>query len=543
MPWRGPSEPGEFPTLGWQVGQWIEAHIVIPDGPQRGKPYLLTREMWRHLLWVYRLRPDAEVHPVYPKPRDGLVYFGSQLRRPQKWGKDPLLAARCSAHAFGPVQFDGWDAYGEPVGRPVDTPWIQLAATSEDQTDNTFRPLYRMLSEGPLADTPGLDIGETAIKLPNGDGWIEPVTAAARSRLGNPITFAGFTETHLMCESDGGLAMVRAMKRNLTGIGGTWGEATNAWDPSELSAAQWTAEGNNPGVFLDHAAPDVPKVDLDDEHAVRERIRVKYGDSLRSRGGWVVEDDIYADTQAVEVGEGEIRRYYMDEVTVGEKDAVDPARWDAQARTDPEEQLRPGEAVALGFDGSRSRDGTVLYACRLSDGRIFELGVWWPAYDELSGEWKIDRLEVDATVTAAFEAYEAWYLFGDPYKWQDYMDIWAGRWPNRVVEFPTNVDKRMDEALERFLTALRDRTLTHDGSATLTEHAKNSALAKGKRKPPREDGSRELTEFYMRVVRKKAGKFIDGFVGAVLAYAARGKAIEDGALSQESHDIEGSLMA
>lgn len=185
----------------------------------------------------------------------------------------------------------------------------------------------------------------------------------------------------------------------------------------------------------------------------------------------------------------------------------------------------------------------MLYACRLSDGRIFELGVWWPAYDELSGEWKIDRLEVDATVTAAFEAYEAWYLFGDPYKWQDYMDIWAGRWPNRVVEFPTNVDKRMDEALERFLTALRDRTLTHDGSATLTEHAKNSALAKGKRKPPREDGSRELTEFYMRVVRKKAGKFIDGFVGAVLAYAARGKAIEDGALSQESHDIEGSLMA
>ncbi len=59
MPWRGSEYPGEFPTLGWAVGQWIEAWCVIPDGDDLGKPYLLTDEMWRFLAWHYRLRPDA----------------------------------------------------------------------------------------------------------------------------------------------------------------------------------------------------------------------------------------------------------------------------------------------------------------------------------------------------------------------------------------------------------------------------------------------------------------------------------------------------
>jgi len=32
MPWRGPREAGEYPTLGYLVGEWIEANLVIPDG-------------------------------------------------------------------------------------------------------------------------------------------------------------------------------------------------------------------------------------------------------------------------------------------------------------------------------------------------------------------------------------------------------------------------------------------------------------------------------------------------------------------------------
>ena len=58
MPWK-PSEPGEVPTLGWQVGEWIEEHCVIPDQEHMGEPYKLTDEMWDFLARHYQLKPDA----------------------------------------------------------------------------------------------------------------------------------------------------------------------------------------------------------------------------------------------------------------------------------------------------------------------------------------------------------------------------------------------------------------------------------------------------------------------------------------------------
>lgn len=536
--WRGPEEPGEFPTLGWAVGEWIEEYCIIPDGPQRGAPYILTRQMWRHVLHVYRLRPRAKVHPKYPRPNDGLLYYGCQWRAPQKAGKDPLNAAKSIAHALGPVQFDGWDADGEPVGRPVDTPWVQIAATSEDQTDNTFKPLYRMLSDGPLASTPGLDIGETRIKLPNGDGWIEPVTAAARSRLGNPISYASLTETHLMRERDGGLGMARAMKRNLAGMGGSWSEATNAWDPSEDSVAQQTAESKAPGIYLDHRAADLPRLtgeEFADDKLVLERIVVKYGDSCRKAGGWVDERAILATIRDASTGESEARRYFLDEVTVGERDAVDALRWAALARpVAVHGGLEPREAVTLGFDGSRSRDATALWACRISDGRWFRLGLWNPA----DHDGKVPEGLVERAMDDAYAAYTVWYMIADPYKWQTVLDRKAGQWGDNpagkpvVIDFPTNVERRMDAAIELWETAFRtgEGEFTHDGDTNGSKHAMNAALALGGRKAPREDGEAQISDRYKKIVKKKPGWLIDAFVAGILGTYGRGLAIEHRAL-------------
>jgi hypothetical protein len=535
VPWRGPEEPGEFPTLGYAVAEWIEEFLIVPDGPLKGSPYLLTDEMLHHLLWFYRLKVNARPE----MGTEAFAHYGSQLVRPQKWGKDPFAAANVCAQALGEVVFDGWDADGEPVGRPQPTPWVQCAATAEDQTDNTFRPIVTMLRDGPLADTPGLDVGETRIKLPDGDGWIEPVTSSARARLGARLTFATFTETHLFGQTDGGVKLAKAMKRNLAGMGGRWMEITNAWDPAEQSTAQRTYESAAPGVFLDYRPPRA-HIDLDDQAAVRAEIIHVYGDSVRANGGWVGEERILAEIYDESTGEGEARRFFLNEITVGSKDAVDPIKWDAAARLD---QLRPGDRIAIGFDGSRTLDGTALVACRISDGRLFHLRTWVPGEDD-DADWRVPRVEVDETVSAAFDAYEVWYLFADPYKWQDYLDLWAGRWPKRVVEFPTNSERRMDTAIERFSTAFRGGELTHDGDELLSRHAKNAALAKGKRKPARDDDEGGSTH-YLRVVKKKSGHLIDAFVAAILAYAARGQAIEDGALAEASGpvELEGSLMA
>ena len=45
-----------FPTLGYQVADFIEAKCVIPDRDQAGEAFMLTDEQLRFLLWLYRLR-------------------------------------------------------------------------------------------------------------------------------------------------------------------------------------------------------------------------------------------------------------------------------------------------------------------------------------------------------------------------------------------------------------------------------------------------------------------------------------------------------
>ncbi|WP_067967505.1 hypothetical protein [Nocardiopsis trehalosi] len=524
MPWRGPQERGEYPTLGYVVGDWIEENLIVPDGPKMGEPYLLTDEMWQWVLRYYRLHP----HAVEDMGSEAFVHYGGLLVRPQKWGKDPLAAAQICAHALGPTEFAGWDAAGEPVGRSHPSPWIQCVATAEDQTANTFNPLVTMLRDGPLADTPGLDVGETRVKLP-GIGWIEPATSSGRARLGARLTFATFTESHLMIESNGGVLLAKNMKRNLSGMGGRWVEITNAWDPGEHSVAQRTASSAVPGVLVDYRRPRT-RVDLEDEAAVKDEIRYIYGDSMASRGGWVREGRIIAEINDPATGENEARRYYLNSTESGTTDAIRAERWAALARLGA--LLEPGEKIALGFDGSRSRDATSLVACRISDGRLFPLHTWeWDG----TPEWRVPRREVDQAVRDAMAGYQVGYLFADPYRWQDYLDAWERDFGDRIVEFPTTTERRMDAAIERVLTAVADDEdpLTHNGDETLARHVSNAVLAKGKKKPPRDDEGTGLPEYYMRVVKKKDGHWIDAFVAAILAYEARGRSIEDDPFVEE----------
>ena len=110
MTWRGPEYPGEFPTLGYVVAEWIQDRCAIPDRHQAGEPFVLTREQVAHLVLEYRLWPKAKVVP--DRESAPFVYVGNYLVRPQKWGKGPFSAARICAQAEGPVLFAGWDATG-----------------------------------------------------------------------------------------------------------------------------------------------------------------------------------------------------------------------------------------------------------------------------------------------------------------------------------------------------------------------------------------------------------------------------------------------
>ena len=534
MPWRGAQYPGEFPTLGYEVATWIEQLLIVPDRQAKGQPFILTDEQLRHVLWTYRLIPDA-------RPEMGssaFRYYGSLLVRPQKAGKDPFCAAQVCAQAMGPVRFAGWDADGEPVGAPMPTPWIQCAANAEEQVRNTYDPIYTMLSEGPLCNEQGLDVGLTRVTLPGG-GRIEPVTAQARSRLGARITYATFTESGLYTESSGGQALARTMKRGLAGMDGRWIECTNAWDPSEHSVAQQTFESQTPGVFIDYRPPR-GRIDLKDDAALRNELNYVYGDAVIAKGGWVNLNRIMDEIRDPATGEGEARRFFLNEVTVGSKDGVDAIKWAAQAR--PDEPLKPGARICLGFHGSQTRDATSLCASRMSDGRLFHLQTWECPPEIPPSQWQIPRPEVHQAVKDAWAAYDVLAMFATPATWQTEVNEWAGEygqkapkreWQPQVLELWLNSEMRVDQVIERFRTAHIGDEITHDGDETLTRHAYAAALANGRKRASAEERPPGQSDYYMRVVRKSWGTSVSAFLAALLAYEARGWAIEHGALVEE----------
>ena len=531
MPWRGPQHAGEFPTLGYDVGEWMEAHLVIPDGYRQGEPWRNTDEMWRFLLHFYRIFPHAAPWPA----EESLVHFGAQLRRSQKWGKDPFGAGISLAEALGPTRFDGWTADGEPVGKPYPTPLIVCLGTSEDQTDNTWRPLLSMIRNGPLVDLPGLEAGETKASLPNG-GRIEPVTTSAKARLGAPMTFVTITESHLFTTQGGFRRVCGAVKRNVAGMDGRWLELTNAYDPTEASEAQVTAESGDRQVYVDTIEPQRVDDLSDDEALYRELLR-QYGDSAREKGGWVnIRGRIMHEVRSNRHLEADRRRFFLNEVVVGQSTLADPVLWDLQAR--PDEVLKPKDTIALGFDGSKSQDATALVACRLSDAHLVTLGVWEREATD-PDDWRVPSVEVDKLVRATIDAYRVTYLYADPYRWQDYLDAWMAYCAGKqragakvkvpaVVEFPTNVEQRFDKAIERFQTSFAEREITHSGNEVLDRHVRNTVIVKGSKKKHRPGEDETLSQHYLKLAKRADGTHIDASVAMVLALAARGQAVEDG---------------
>lgn len=457
MPWRGPAVPGEFPTLGYEIGAWIEEWTVVPDGDWMGQPYILTAEMWKFLLWHYRLDPVS----------GRFKYRRSQLVRPQKWGKGPFSSAIICAEAEGPVLFDGWDAAGEPVGRPWATPWIQVTAVSQDQTDNVYRALVPMIDLGPLGNII-TDTGLTRINLPGG-GFIEPVTASARSRLGQRITCSVQDETHSWLEPNGGWKLADNQRRNLAGMGGRAIETTNAWDPAEWSVAQQTSESPSVDIYKDHTQPSSPS--LANKAERRKALKVAYGDSW-----WV--DQLRIDAEMVELAQRDpeqAQRFYLNLIQVTSDTWLEVALWDAR---ESDRIVEDGTRIALGFDGSQYDDHTGIRAETMDGfqftptyGKDHRPTMWDPA--EFGGE--VPRGEVDAAVHELFTRYDVARMYGDPPYWQSELDSWAAELGDkRVVSWETRRDHQMAAALERLATDIVSGELAHDACPITSLHVRNA---------------------------------------------------------------------
>jgi hypothetical protein len=390
--------------------------------------------------------------------------------RPQKWGKGPLVAAICCAEAAGPVLFDGWDAKGEPVGRPWATPHIQVTAGSEDQTANTWRALQPMIELGPLGDSFITDTGLTRINLPGG-GLIEPVTASARSRLGQRITFAVQDETHSWNRSNHGTQLADNQRRNLAGVGGRFVETTNAYDPVEQSVAQRTQ--SEPGVYIDDVDGGPGSVRNKAER--RKVMRRAYGDSLVSKGGWVDLDRIDAEVEALlEHDPAQAERFFLNRKLAQEGAAFDIEHVKTLVRPRRQADRRVSDLPGRGRRAPRRQPRRRRHRreVRLPVARR-DRGAPRPRARGLRARPRPHRRAVSELIEN--DRYVVWRAYCDDQHIRHLVESWQNRFgQKRFVTWHTNRDKQMAWATRRYEEAISAGDVSFDGNPRFMEHLRNA---------------------------------------------------------------------
>ncbi len=529
MPWAGPEFDGDFPSLGWTLLDWWSSYLPSPR--DHDKPLIFTDEQAMILVRWFAVHPRSGRR----------IYRRGQSRRSKGWGKSPLEAAKAIAELCGPVRFDGWDAAGQPVGRP----WgvqsdpqalVQIGAVSEDQTENTHAVVYDLLTanDGRAAEDLRVDPGLTRTYLRDGArrGKLEPVTASAGSREGQPVTYGVLDETHLWTPRNGGVKLARTIRRNVAKMNGSTYETTNSFEPGQQTAAEATFKAHargSEGVFVD--AVEAPRLDLetatDDE--LRDALSVAYGDAW-----WVDLDRLVREIRDPDTPAEDAKRFYLNWNTSGSGVAVDPARWDKLARP---LDVPAGTRIGVGFDGSISGDCTVLRGCT-ADGYSFLIDAWERPRGPEGKDWRVPRRAVHEAVARAFDTWDVGLMFCDPPKWWDEIETWADLYraaddTERVVMLDTNQPRRWAPLVDRWLVAVREGKHTHDGDALTDAHVKACHLRKVRVNDPDDDGR----TMYV-IVKGDDGRKIDAAVADVLALAAAQTMPESPVMI-----LEGALMA
>jgi hypothetical protein len=528
------------------TAEWIEAHCVIPDQESRGEPFLLGDDQLRFVLSHYSVKSDAlpagaMVAGRRVKPADAFLFRRSQLVRAQKWGKSPLVSAFVCLEGVGPATFAGFaepgDVYdcrdfgcpcgwvyeyepGEPMGKPWVTPLIQITATTEDQTDNTYDALRPMIELGPLSEVIP-KTGEEFIRLPNG-GRIDAVTSKGNSRLGQRVTFVVQDETGLWLETNGGWNLAKKQRQGLAGMGGRAIETTNAWNPADNSVAQRTYESKSKDVNKDF---EQPPADLDFKKK-SDRARI-FAFNYRA-APWVSLSAIEGEAaEMLETSPADAERFFGNRIVSGSGAWFEMPKWDAKSAP---VEVAPRTRVCLGFDGSDNNDFTGIrletldqYQFTPTYGDANRPTLWEP------GDWngRIPKSEVNAAVDELANRFEIVRAYCDVMFWESEIDTWASLYGEKVfIGWRTNRVTQMHAALERFRGDVYnpDSPFRHDGDPVTTTHVRNAIVRSRALNP--------LTKERQYILGKpEEHQKFDYAMSSVLAHEAVMDAIADGALA------------
>lgn len=534
-----PFDEEPWPSLGGQVCDFLESASIFGPGSLKGQPYRLDAEK-RAALW--------KAYEVYPRGHE--LAGRRRFRRVRlSWRKGTAkteLGAQvgyAELHPDGPVRFDGWDANGNPVGRPVTDPYIPMLAYTQEQVEElAYGALMLICQEGPDADL--FDAGaERILRLgANGraDGKAVPLATSPDSRDGSRVTFQHYDETHRL-HSDRHLAAYETMEANLPKrpLDDPWSlGTTTAGKPGQGSVAEldkreaeMIAEGkiHEPQLFYFHRqASDVTAQRAIKSGKLEDRIAAiseatgpagEYGPG-QFRDAALQWDRPNADHAYLE-------RTWWNRWSQAGNQAFDAAKWAAGAKPD----YRPARRawITVGFDGARWRDMAAMIATEPATGFQWPLGLWDPK--DYPADEGINPDDVWAAFMEAAKTWRVARMYGDPAMgWDSFLANASNHLgPKRVVHFYTDSRNLRGAALmsRTYATSIAAGEVTHSADPTFSAHI--AATARRDTRLLDDDGS---PLWVMSKERHDSPNKIDAAMAGGLSWRAALDAISGGDLNK-----------
>ncbi len=462
-----------FPTIGPAIKDFIEERLVFGPGSLEGQPAVLDDEKSAALYRLYE---------VYPRGHE-LAGMRRFHRGAIEWAKGKAKTefaawvAIAELHPEAPVRCDGFDAYGDPVGRPVMSPYIPMMATTEDQvSDLAYGVVRSILEECP--DGALFDISlDRILRLDargRAAGQMRPVAGAPNSRDGALTTFHHFDEPHRMF-----LPSIRSAHETMT--------QNLPKRPLEDPWSLYTSTAGRPGQGSVE----------EDLHTEAEELRdgVRESSDLFFFARWAGEehDDLTTvekRVEAVREARGPVPEYGPGQLLRIAKDydrkGIDRSYWertqlnrwrrgDSQAFNITQmnklgtfrrgRSIPKGAEVTLGFDGARRRDATGFVITDIRTG-LQELVAGWERPEGIGPDdhWEIPEDEVTEAHDAIQKRWKVLLGYYDPPYWVDTVGSWSAKYPDTVEEYWTNRHKLMAYTLRAYVEGIEGKKI-HIGGA------------------------------------------------------------------------------
>lgn len=453
--------------------------IITKDSVAGGSGEPLVLRDWQKTLLSH----------IFASDDSGLRNRVSLIGMPRKSGKSALGSSMSLASlTLGPKGGEVYSVAAEKDQARIVFTDARRTAEASSELSGLFRfyrdaiefpengSVYRVLSAEAYSKeglNPTFVLFDELHAQPNRALW--DVMSLAQASRGKMATMVAITTAGSMRDSTGGDSIAYTLYQ--------YGQAVSRGevDDETFFMAWWEAEG-------DYRDPEV-----------WARANPGFGD---------LSDPADFESSVKRTTEAEFKTKRLNVWTSGQETWLPDGSWDKLA--DSELTIGPDDEIVLGFDGSFTNDCTALVAVTIpKDGeksRIVPVGLWEKDVNNDGPEWRVDIADVEATIVKFFQEHpKTREIVCDPFRWQRSIEVLAEK-GLPMVEYYSSSPRRMVPASQKFLEAVMDEQIAHNGDAALARHIENCVVKTDQAGP--------------RIVKdkKNSPRKIDLGICAVIAY-------------------------